>query len=89
MVSKKHNSVYREVVAITSVYLGPAADRFITRQVQNHLQKEPNELSRQDLVKLSAWMQVALSMITEDQRLVEEYMAQLQELIKRPQKNNA
>lgn len=89
MTAKTHKSLYAEVVAITGTYLGPAADRFITRQIQNHLHKEATDLSPQDLVKLIDWMRVALSMTTEDQQLVEEYVRRLQDLTKPTRRSTA
>lgn len=75
-------SLYDNVVKVTHVYLGPAADRFIARQVQNHLKKKPEQLSTDDLKKLIDWIRVAVSLITEDSELIEEYTAQLQKLTK-------
>jgi hypothetical protein len=72
--------LYTQVVRITHVYLGPAADRFIARQVQNHLHKEPDELSESDLLKLIDWVRVAVSLITEDSAIVEEYIERLRRL---------
>ncbi|HEY1063815.1 MAG TPA: hypothetical protein VGE30_00790 [Candidatus Saccharimonadales bacterium] len=72
--------LYTQVVRITHVYLGPAADRFIARQVQNHLHKEPDELSQDDLLKLIDWVRVAVSLITEDSAIVEEYIERLRRL---------
>lgn len=72
--------LYTQVVRITHVYLGPAADRFIARQVQNHLHKEPDELSQADLLKLIDWVRVAVSLITEDSTIVEEYIERLRRL---------
>ena len=74
--------LYDRVVRITHVYLGPAADRFIARQVQNHLHKEPQDLSKADLRKLIDWIRVAVSLLTEDSQLIEEYTLQLERLIK-------
>lgn len=74
--------LYDRVVRITRVYLGPAADRFIARQVQNHLQKEPQALSSEDLGRLIDWIRVAVSLLTEDNDIIEEYTTQLQELAK-------
>jgi hypothetical protein len=71
-------SLYSRVVRITHVYLGPAADRFISRQIQNHLRKEPQELSQKDLSKLIDWIRIAMSLLTEDSDIVEEYIAQLE-----------
>lgn len=73
-------SLYDEVVRITHVYLGPAADRFIARQVENHLHKAPEELSRKDLASLIDWIRVVVSLLTEDNEIIEEYAAELQKL---------
>lgn len=73
-------SLYDRVVRITHVYLGPAADRFIDRQVQNHLHKNPDQLSERDLSKLIDWIRVAVSLLTEDSEIIEEYITQLSSL---------
>jgi hypothetical protein len=73
-------SLYDRVVQVTHVYLGPAADRFIARQVQNHLHKAPDQLSKTDLLNLIDWIRVAVSLLTENSEIVEEYTAQLQRL---------
>lgn len=75
-------SVYDKVVSVTHVYLGPAADRFIARQVENHLHKAPEELSQKDLRSLIEWIQVVVSLITDDNEIVEEYTAELRKLAK-------
>jgi len=73
-------SLYDKVVRITHVYLGPAADRFIARQVENHLHKEPDQLSQSDLRSLIDWIRVVVSLLTEDEALIEEYTEELQKL---------
>lgn len=73
-------SLYARVVKITHIYLGPAADRFIDRQVQNHLSKDPKKLNIDDLVLLIDWIRVAVSLLTDDSEIVEEYVAQLKRL---------
>ncbi len=75
-----NTQLYDKVVRVTHVYLGPAADRFIARQVQNHLHKPPNELSQKDLRKLIDWIQLAVSLLTEDSEVIEEYAQQLRQL---------
>lgn len=77
---------YDSVVQVTHVYLGPAADRFIDRQVQNHLHKVPRELSEADLHKLIDWIRAAVSLLTEDSDIVEEYIEQLERLTKKQAK---
>lgn len=76
----RNPSLYTRVVQVTHVYLGPAADRFIARQVQNHLHKTPDSLSNDDLLNLIDWIRVAVSLLTEDSEIIEEYILQLQRL---------
>lgn len=76
-----HKTLYEQVVQTTHVYLGPAADRFIARQVQNHLHKRPEQLSQRDLERLIDWIQIAVSLLTEDSAIIEDYIAALRELI--------
>lgn len=73
-------SLYEQVVRATNVYLGPAADRFIVRQIQNHLNKPPEQMTSRDLVKLIDWIRVAMSLLTEDTAVVEEYTEKLHQL---------
>ena len=72
-----HSGLYDQVVRVTHVYLGPAAERFVARQVENHLHKRPEELSRDDLLKLIDWIRLAVSLLTDDSEIIEEYTLQL------------
>ncbi len=72
--------IYSKVVETTHVYLGPAADRFIARQVQNHLHKRPEQLTKADLHKLIDWIQIAVSLLTEDSDIIEDYIHELRSL---------
>ncbi len=76
--------LYAKVVRVTHVYLGPAADRFIARQVENHLNKPPQDMTAKDLLQLIDWIKVAVSLLTDDSEIVEEYAAQLYKLAKPP-----
>jgi hypothetical protein len=80
--SRLQESVYTRVVDITHIYLGPAADRFIDRQIQNHLHKEPAKLEVADLDLLIDWVRVAVALLTDDGEIVEEYVLQLQRIAK-------
>jgi hypothetical protein len=80
-VASPNPSVYQRVVQITHIYLGPAADRFIDRQVQNHIHKEPSKLTIGDLEMLIDWIRVAVSLLTDDSEIVEEYVTQLQRIV--------
>ena len=80
--------LYDRVVKVTHVYLGPAADRFIARQVQSHLDKRPEDISTTDLIMLIDWIRVAVSLITDDSDIIEEYVTQLQRLTEPKKKAN-
>lgn len=72
--------LYDKIVKTTNVYLGPAAERFIARQVQSHIDKPPEELTKDDLKKLIDWILVAVSLLTDDGELIEEYISELRKL---------
>lgn len=73
-------TIYDQIVAITEDYLGPAAHRFVARQVSSHLAKEPAEVVRDDIPMLTEWTKVTLGLLTEDRKLVSEYVAKMTEL---------
>jgi hypothetical protein len=73
-------NLYSRVVYITTLYLGPAAERFIARQIQTHLDKEPEDLTRKDLEQLVEWIRIAIALLTEDAKVVEEFYAKLMAL---------
>lgn len=74
--------LYDEVIAITQEYLGPAAERFVTRQIETHLGKKPSELTPDDIAKLTDWIKVAIALLTEDGKMVQDYTASLMALAK-------
>lgn len=87
--SGSQGSLYKQVVDVTHVYFGPAADRFIARQVENHLHKPPENLTKKDLEGLIDWIKVVVSLLTPDEELVEEYLKALKKLAeenKKPKK---
>lgn len=86
MATEPSNSIYDQTVKVTQVYLGPAADRFIARQIENHLEKQPKSLSAKDLLSLIDWLKLSISMLTENSEIVEEYVAELRKLAEKNSK---
>lgn len=76
-------TLYEEVVDITHEYLGPAADRFVTRQIRSHLHKNPEDLKKRDLKNLVDWIGLAMSILSEDEVMVRKYIASLNALTAR------
>lgn len=66
-------SIYQQALIITKDYLGPAADRFLSRQITFHLQKEPEKLSRRDIPQLAEWVKVSIAILTEDKKMVDDF----------------
>ena len=66
-------TIQEQVIDISRDYLGPAAERFINRQIIVHLKKKPENLTKKDLPKLVDWVRLAFALLTNDTSLVEEY----------------
>jgi len=75
-----NTNLYDDVVAITYDYLGPAADRFVVRQIRNHLGKDPAQLRQEDLRQLIDWIQLAMRLISDNAEVVDHYITDLESL---------
>jgi len=73
-------TLYQKIVLVTYGYLGPAADRFVARQITNHLGKKPDQLTKRDLPALIDWIRLAMGFLTQDTLMIEEYIDRLQAL---------
>ncbi len=81
MSSRTDNDLYKKVVEVSYVYLGPAADRFIVRQIRGHLNKEPEQLQKNDLINLIDWISLAMAVLVEEEELVSQYQTELKSLV--------
>lgn len=79
-------TVFDELVAVTYDYLGPAAKRFIVREIEAHLHKKPEQLTKDDVRKLHDWCTVAIGLLTEDNQMVDEYSRSLLAIADKRQK---
>ena len=73
-----HNPIYNDVLLVATDYLGPAASRFVDRSIRNHLHKSPHELEINDLETLIHWLQVSVSVLTEDSELIDSFVQRLE-----------
>jgi hypothetical protein len=76
----KINKTYENLIDLTSPYLGPSSERFINRQIRNHLNKEPEEINRDDIALLVDWIRLSMSILTDDNKLIKEYIKQIKSL---------
>ncbi len=63
-------ALYDEVVDLARTYMGPAAKKFIDRQIRAHLEIEGAELTFSDIDELAEWC------YTSSKFLMNEYKAQ-------------
>ncbi|HSX05672.1 MAG TPA: hypothetical protein VLF69_04345 [Candidatus Saccharimonadales bacterium] len=65
---------YQQVVQVTEEFLGPAAERFVKRQIEFGLGKPPETIDRGDLPKLKETLGIALGLLVKDQEIVNQAM---------------
>jgi hypothetical protein len=75
------DDLYHQLVALTEDYLGPAASRFVDRQIAAHLNKDPHEITHGDLPRILDWTKVTLSLLTQDRQVIDEYSARMTRLM--------
>ena len=75
-----NDNLFRQVTIITEEYLGPSAERFVSRQITFHLGKEPEALTEADLPTLIEWSRVTFGLLTEDRQVVDDYARKLNDL---------
>lgn len=75
-------TIFDQLVQATSELLGPASERFIERQVDNHLNIDPKKITPEDVAALSEWIRISISMLTDDKKLLRTYNRQLENLSK-------
>ena len=80
----KQLTLYREVTNIAEDYLGPAAPRFISRIIENHLHKGPDEVTREDMPKIITWVRLSISLVTDNEEDIAEFTQRLDNLSAHP-----
>jgi hypothetical protein len=76
----RSQSLFEHAVAICNDYLGPAGERFMRRQISTHLQKEPEDLKREDLPELTNWARLTMAMLTDESQLIDDFSERLEAL---------
>lgn len=76
----KQLTLYRELTAIAEDYLGPAAPRFISRIIENHLHKGPEEVVPEDMPQIITWVRLSISLVTDREEDIAEFTDRLSKL---------
>jgi hypothetical protein len=72
--------LYDTIVGVIEYYLGPAAPRFVDRQIEFHLHKQPQEVTVADMKHLTEWIRVSLALLTDDHTVIDECAQRLTQL---------
>ncbi len=64
-------SLYDDVIALSKPYLGPAAQKFIDRQIKGHLDVEKASLSAANLDELAKWVYTSGKLLMDDAKAQE------------------
>ncbi len=71
-----------QVTSVVEQYLGPAADRFVKRQILFHLAKNPEDIEKYDLPELTEWIKISMSFVTEDKTAINNCEAEILKLVR-------
>ena len=59
-------ALYDDVIDLAKVYLGPAARKFVDRQIKGHLDMDGSQLVHEDLEELAKWCYTSSKMLMND-----------------------
>jgi hypothetical protein len=68
---------FKAIVHATEKYFGPASERFIKRQIDFHLNKNPESIDLSDVKKLKDSVGAALGILVDDKDLVAQVIADI------------
>ena len=65
-------TLYDQVLKVASQYLGPAAEKFVQRQIKSHLNlTSPQALSAQNLPDLARWCEISGALVMDKEKAAE------------------
>jgi len=76
----KRPTLYVKAVQITEEYLGPAGERFLRRQIEEHLNIDPENLQQKHVSKLINWSSIAFSLLTNNKQDIDAFTDDLKSL---------
>ena len=65
------NNLLKQIIDFSKPYLGVNAERFILRQVTNHLNITPEEFSTNKLDDLAKWVDISASLLVDKEKAKE------------------
>ena len=74
-------TLYDNIVKVLTMYLGPAAPRFVDRQIESHLHISPEKITPADLPQLAEWIRISMALLTDDANTIDECSRRLAQLV--------
>ena len=59
-------ALYDDVIELAKMYLGPAARKFVDRQIKGHLEIDGSQLAPDDLEELAKWCYTSSKLLMND-----------------------
>ena len=76
----QNSTLYAKAVQVTEEYLGPAGERFLRRQIEEHLNIKPEDLQEKNLSKLINWSSIAFALLTSNEKDINAFTNDLKSL---------
>lgn len=77
------STLYAQAIRVTEEYLGPAGERFLCRQIKEHLDIEPASLKEENLSQLINWLSIAFALLTNNQKAIDAFTNDLKSLTRK------
>jgi hypothetical protein len=71
------NILYQQALEIANIFLGPASERFLGRQIRQNLNKEPEALSKTDIPELAKWVSISIGPSVADPKVANDFRLKL------------
>jgi hypothetical protein len=75
-------TTYEQAVEVCEDFLGPAGERFIRRQINMHLNIEPEKLKKNQVLQLVRWARLAFALLTNNMDDIQAFTKRLEALAK-------
>ena len=73
-------ALYDDVVALSKNYLGPAAAKFVDRQINTHLKIELSQLRAENMEELAKWCFISGKLLMDNKAEAKEYSEKVKAL---------
>lgn len=77
--AKKESEFYQQVFALLQPHFGPMTARFLNRQINAHIDKDPYTISSADRQELARWIDISAGLLLDD-KIAKELAAKIRQI---------